>query len=147
MKSRKPSSQSVRVPPQLIGIIDDARRANIDAFVLEYSRGLVMPSFSSANYATEIDFEFGAGEEMLEFLRAGATSRHARQWTMRCAYGTERYKLLVHRVGKDSRSPLQVKWSVLSAENDAQHAAPPPPSFHAGGAGGQPVASTQRRKT
>ena len=60
------------MPPQLIGIIDDARREGIDTFTLEYSRALVMASFSSLNHATEIDFEFKSGDEMFRFLLAGA---------------------------------------------------------------------------
>ncbi len=44
----------MKVPPQLIGIIDDARRAGADTFTLEYSRGLVMASFSARNRAVEI---------------------------------------------------------------------------------------------
>ena len=46
---------ALKVPPQLIGIIEEARRDGIDGFTLEYSRGLVMASFSSRNHAGEID--------------------------------------------------------------------------------------------
>jgi hypothetical protein len=37
MKSKKTPAKGLRVPPQLIGIIDDAQRASIDTFALEYS--------------------------------------------------------------------------------------------------------------
>src|SRR6266550_3624955 len=111
MQSKNPSR---RIPPQLVGIIDDARRESIDTFTLEYSRNLVMASFSAPNHATEIDFELEAGEEMLRFLTAGAPSRHTKQWSIRCRYDSESYVLTIQRIGKSSKSPLQVKWSIVT---------------------------------
>jgi hypothetical protein len=106
----------MKVPPQLIGIIEDAQRAGADTFTLEYSRGLVMAAFSAGNHAAEIDFEAQAGEEMLHYLRAGAPDARAKQWAMSCAYDSETYDLRVERTGNSSRGPLRVKWSVASHE-------------------------------
>ena len=117
MKTKKPSSappDPSRVPPQLIGIIDDARREKIDTFTLEYSRGLVMASFSALNHATEIDFELEAGEEMLRFLRAGAPARQAEQWPMRCTYESETFALEVERLGSGPKSALRVRWAIAA---------------------------------
>jgi hypothetical protein len=119
MQSNRPSSDTRQVPPQLVGIIDDARRAGIDTFTLEYTRGLVMASFSAPNHATEIDFEIEAGEDMLRFLRAGAPTRHAKRWPIRCTYDSENYVLLVEQSGKTSKSPLRVKWSLLTDKKGA----------------------------
>jgi hypothetical protein len=116
MPSSTSSSGSPRVPPQLIGIIDDARRESIATFTLEYSRGLVMASFSKRHHATEIDFELDAGEEMLRFLRAGAPDAKAKQWSMRCTYDSETYDLIVQRTGSGPTGPLRITWSVASNE-------------------------------
>jgi hypothetical protein len=106
----------VKVPPQLIGIIDDARRAGVDTFTLEYSRGLVMAAFSAGNHATEIDFEREAGEEMLQYLKAGAADTSTKQWAISCTYDSETYDLLVERTGSSSRGPLRIKWSPANHE-------------------------------
>jgi hypothetical protein len=119
MKPAKPTSNPQPVPPQLIGIIDDARRENINTFTLEYSRNVVMASFSAPNHASEIDFELEAGEEMLRFLRNGAPSLKAKQWRIRCVYDSETYVLQIQRTSKNSQSPLRVKWSVLPDEKGA----------------------------
>jgi hypothetical protein len=116
MSSSTSSSGHPLVPPQLIGIIDDARRENIDTFTLEYSRGLVMASFSARNHATEIDFELEAGEEMLRYLRTAAPDAKAKRWPVRCTDGTESYDLVVQPTGSSPRGPLRITWSVASNE-------------------------------
>ena len=132
MKPEKPATTPQRVPPQLIGIIDDARRDNIDVFTLEYSRDLVMASFSDLNHASEIDFELEAGEEMLRFLRNGAPSLRAKQWRIRCVYDSETYLLQIQRTNKAPRSPLRIKYSGLpnaakaAGSATAERISPPP---------------------
>ena len=110
------SSKAAAAPPQLIGIIDDARREGIDTFTLEYSRALVMASFSSLNHATEIDFEFKSGEEMFRFLLAGAPSRTAKQWSIQFSHDSGTYSLIIQRASNRPKSRLQVRWS--AAVND-----------------------------
>jgi hypothetical protein len=116
MPSSNPSSDPPRVPPQLIGIIDDARRESIDTFTLEYSRGLVMASFSASGHAIEIDFELEAGEEMMQYLRSAAPSPGAKQWAVRCTDAMEVYELLVQQTGITSKGPFRIKWSVVRNE-------------------------------
>jgi hypothetical protein len=111
MPSVPRSSKAVAAPPQLMGIIDDARRAGVDTFTLEYSRAIVMASFSSLNHATEIDFEFKSGEEMFRFLLAGAPSRTAKQWSIQFVHNSGTYSIMIQRAGIRPKSRLQVKWS------------------------------------
>ena len=94
-----------------MGIIDDARRAGVDTFTLEYSRTIVMASFFSHTHATEIDFEFKSGEEMFRFLLAGAPNRTAKQWSIQVAHKSDKYSLIIQRAGIRPKSRLQVKWS------------------------------------
>ena len=75
-----------------------------------------MAAFSAGNRAIEIDFELEAGEEMLQYLRAGAPDARAKLWTISCTYGSETYDLLVERTGSSSRGPFRIKWSVVSDE-------------------------------
>ena len=113
------SSKAVAPPPQLIGIIDDARREGIDKFTLEYSRALVMASISSLDHAMEIDFEFKSGEEMFHFLLVGAPSRTAKQWSIQFLHDSRRYSLMIQRANIRPKSPLQVKWSAVIDNDDA----------------------------
>lgn len=99
------------MPPQLVGIIDDARREGIDTFTLECSRALVMASISSLNHATEIDFELKSGEEMFRFLIDGAPSRTAKEWSIQFSYDSCTYSLMIRRASIKPKSRLHVKWS------------------------------------
>ncbi|MGZ8482611.1 MAG: hypothetical protein ACXW6R_01605 [Candidatus Binatia bacterium] len=106
-------------PPQLTGIIDDARREGIDKFTLEYSRALVMASISSLDHAMEIDFEFRSGKEMFHFLLAGAPSRTAKQWSIQFLHDSRRYSLMIQRANIGPKSRLQVRWSAVVDNDDA----------------------------
>jgi hypothetical protein len=117
MPSTPRSSKAAAAPPQLIGIIEDARREGIDMFTLEYSRALVMASFFSLNHATEIDFEFKSGEEMFRFLLAGAPGRTAKQWSIQFSHDSRRYSLTIQRANIRPKSRLQVRWSAV-VDND-----------------------------
>lgn len=113
------SLKAAAAPPQLMGIIDDARRAGVDTFTLEYSRALVMASFSSLNHATEIDFEFKSGEEMFRFLLAGAPSRTAKQWSIQFSHNSGTYSLMIRRASKRPKSRLHVRWSAAVDDDGA----------------------------
>ena len=118
MQSIPRSLKAEAVPPQLIGIIDDARRVGIDTFTLEYSRSVVMASISSLNHATEIDFELKSGEEIFRFLIAGAPSGTAKRWSIQFSYGPFTYSLMIRRaVGNNPQSPLHVRWSAVVAND------------------------------
>ena len=90
----------------------------IDTFTLEYSRALVMASFSSLNRATEIDFELMSGDEMFRFLLAGAPSRTAKQWSIQFSHDSCTYSLMIQRAGIRPRSRLQVRWSGVVDDNN-----------------------------
>lgn len=107
------------MPPQLIGIIDDARREGIDTFTLEYSRSVVMASISSLSHATEIDFELKSGDEMFRFLIAGAPRGTAKQWSIQFSYGSSTYSLMIKRAGNNPKSRLQVKWAAVVGNDGA----------------------------
>ena len=113
------SSKAAAAPPQLIGIIDDARRKGVDTFTLEYSRALMMASFSSLNHATEIDFELRSGDEMFRFLLAGAPSRTAKQWSIQFSQDSGTYSLMIQRASIRPKSRLQVRWSAVVDDNGA----------------------------
>jgi hypothetical protein len=100
-----------------MGIIDDARRAGVDTFTLEYSRAIVMASFSWLNHATEIDFELEFGEEMFRFLLAGAPSRTAKRWSIQFSHDSRTYSLMIQRANIRPKSRLQVRWSAV-VDND-----------------------------
>jgi hypothetical protein len=99
-----------------MGIIDDVRRKGIDTFALEYSRALVMASFSSLNHATEIDFEFESGDEMFRFLLAGARSRTTRQWSIQFSHDFIKYSLVIQRasISRNSWLIVKVSWSAVT---------------------------------
>ena len=116
------SSKATVVPPQLMGIIDDVRRYGIDTFTLEYSRDLVMASFSSLNHATEIDFKLASRDEIFLFLLAGAPDRLAKQWSMRFIHDSSTYSLWIQRTELRPKSRLQVRWSAIADGIDSPNA-------------------------
>ena len=111
-------------PPQLIGIIDDARRAGADTFTLEYARAVVMASFCSLDHAVEIDFEIKSGEAMFRFLLAEAPSRSAKEWPIQFSHGSCTYSLMVRRASNRPRSRLQVRWSAVLDNDGASQGSP-----------------------
>ena len=68
--------KDLKLPPQLIGVHEDALRIMATAFKIERMPALVMASCSSPNQAMEIDFEPGAGQEMIDYIVARSDLRN-----------------------------------------------------------------------
>ena len=71
-KSKTKNAKSV--PPQLVGVLDDAMQIAATSFKLETFPTLIMASFSTQSQASEIDFEMDAGQEMIDYLMAQASA-------------------------------------------------------------------------
>lgn len=74
---RRPKTD-MKVPPQLIGVQEDALRINATAFKLQRFPTLIMASCSSQNQAMEIDFETAAGQEMIDYIIAQSAPRNGK---------------------------------------------------------------------
>jgi hypothetical protein len=77
--AKSKSKNTKFVPPQLIGVLDDAMQIAATSFRLETFPTHIMASFSAQSQAAEIDFEMDAGREMIDYLitqaAAGSTSK------------------------------------------------------------------------
>src|SRR6266487_2765060 len=71
-KSKTKNTKSV--PPQLIGVLDDAMQIAATRFKLETFPTHIMASCSAQSQAMEIDFEMDAGQEMIDYLMTLATA-------------------------------------------------------------------------
>ena len=71
-------TKDMKLPPQLIGVHEDALRIMATAYKIERMATLVMASCSSPNQAMEIDFEPGAGQEMIDYIVAQSDLRNRR---------------------------------------------------------------------
>ena len=107
-KQIKPAE--LRLPPQLVGVHEDALRVHATAFKIERIPPLVMASCSSGNQAVEIDFEPAAGQEMIDYVVAmsgvrGGTGRLVLE------YEGKRFDCMV--TADQSRSPawVEVSWA------------------------------------
>lgn len=111
MPQKKPKP-SQKCPPQLFGIYEDAIRIGATSFLLEALPPVVMASFSVRYHAQEIDFEFEAGREMIDYLLGQPEVRESRR-----GHGVVEYRgqsipclIEVEDVRRDQER-IRVSWS------------------------------------
>jgi len=102
-KRSKPTE--LKLPPQLIGVHEDALRINATALKIEH----VMASCSSENQAMEIDFEAAAGQEMLDYIVARSAVRKGRGRFL-LEYEGKRFNCTVTTDGSRTPSCVNVSW-------------------------------------
>lgn len=106
-KSR--TKKSATVPPQLIGVFDDAMQIAATSFRLETFPTHIMASFSVQSQAGEIDFEMEAGQEMIDFLLAQATATATGRFSL--DYNGRRLDCQVSSDKRRRPSWVQISWS------------------------------------
>lgn len=112
--------KDLKLPPQLIGVHEDALRIMATAFKIERMRTLVMASCSSPNQAMEIDFEPCAGQEMIDYIVAQSDLRN-REGRFALEYEGRRFDCAV--TADRNRDPI---WVNVSWESGNQPGAEPP---------------------
>jgi hypothetical protein len=106
----------LKLPPQLIGVHLDALRTNAVAFKIERFPSLVMASCSSQNQAMEIDFEIGAGQEMIDYIVAQGGIRNGKGGFL-LEYEGNRFNCTVATDGQKTPAWVEVSWQTASAES------------------------------
>ncbi len=104
------AKQTSPVPPQLIGVYEDALRVGAKSFCLEPSGDAVMASFSVPGSAAEIDFEAGAGKEMIDWLRGQPPLKKGASRKLVLAYADHRQDCRVTADPKRGPQWLEVTW-------------------------------------
>jgi len=97
------------VPPQLIGVLDDAMQIAATSFRLETFPTHIMASFSTQSQAGEIDFEMEAGQEMIDYLMAQATAGGANSFPLE--YNGQQLECRVTFDRKRRPNWVQVNWA------------------------------------
>ena len=103
------TKNTTTVPPQLLGVINDAMRITATSFRLETFPTHLMASFAAESQAMEIDFETEAGQEMTDYLMAQATAGSTDRITLE--HGNRRLECLVSFDKKRRPSWVQVSWA------------------------------------
>jgi len=96
------------VPPQLLGVLDDAIQITATRFRLETFPTHIMASFSVRSQATEIDFEMDAGQEMIDYLMAQNSA--SRDDSFSLEYEGRRLECQVTSDRKRRPSWVEVSW-------------------------------------
>jgi len=108
---KKPSESPLRCPPQLYGIYEDAAQIGAGAFWLERLPHGIMASFSAGKRAAEIDFEDGAGQEMIDFLTRQMDGSKRRPGKCLLEYRGQTVPCRVEVVRSGMSERFQVSWT------------------------------------
>jgi uncharacterized protein with von Willebrand factor type A (vWA) domain len=103
------TKNTMTVPPQLIGVLDDAIQIAATSFKLETFPTHIMASFSVPSQAMEIDFEMDAGQEMIDYLVAQATAGRIGRFSLE--YHGRRLDCQVTLDKRRRPSWVQISWA------------------------------------
>ncbi len=118
--AQKVKRTEMMLPPQLIGVLEDALRIQATAFKIEHLPPVVMASFSTPSQAMEIDFEPEAGQEMIDYI-VGQSSLRNGKGRFVLEYEGKRFECTV--TAERNRVPgwVRVSWA-LDSERTAEPA-------------------------
>jgi hypothetical protein len=103
------TKQKATVPPQLLGVLEDAMRIAATRFRLETFPTHIMASFAGQFQATEIDFEMEAGQEMIDYLLARSSTNREGRFLLE--YEGRRLECLVASEKRRRPSWVEVSWT------------------------------------
>ena len=97
------------VPPQLLGVLNDAIQIAATSCKLEVLPSVIMASFSTPSEATEIDFETEAGQQMIDYLMARVRGRRTSRVVIE--HGGRQLECQVTSDKKRQPSWVQISWA------------------------------------
>ena len=118
----KQSKTGMKLPPQLIGVHEDALRISATAFKLQQFPTLIMASCSTQGHAVEIDFETAAGQEMIDYIVAQSKPRNGKGRFV-LDYEGKQFKCSVTTDGNRSPCWVEVCWKAEGTGTIAEHPA------------------------
>ncbi|MBI2928612.1 MAG: hypothetical protein HYY24_23330 [Verrucomicrobia bacterium] len=120
MPEKEPKA-GLRCPPQLFGIYEDAVRIQASELRLESLPHAIMASFSTRNQAQEIDFEFEAGREMMDYLLNQPGVRKSGRGKVVIAYQEEAMPCLIEvEAARKGQERIRVSWRMSSTPKRAE---------------------------
>ena len=125
----KRTKKEMKLPPQLIGVHEDALRTAATAFKVQRFPTLVRASCLSQNQAMEIDFEIEAGQEMIDYV-VGRSAPRKGKGRLVLEYEGKRFNCAVTTDGTPSPSWVEVRWALGNTKRGAEPCA---------GRGGKPA--------
>ena len=103
------SNTELKLPPQLIGVHEDALRVKATAFKIEQFPTLIMASCSVQDQAVEIDFETRAGQEMIDYVVARSAPRNGKGKFV-LEYEGKKFNCTVATDGRRQPAWVEVHW-------------------------------------